>query len=239
MATNVLILCAGAAHTERVSGYPFFLTEVAGVTLLEKIVNNASSISNSKFFFTFLASDINRYHLDRVARHLAADASIVRVPASTGGAACTALLAACQISHDDSLLIISANELVDMDYGVLVHDFESRGLDAGTVTFRSLHPRYSYVRIGNDGLVKEAAQQNPISRDATAGIFWFARCGDFVSGAKNLIRKNASVGGVFYIAPVLNELILNQASIGVVQVQSDVYHPLKDERQIQQFELGG
>lgn len=48
----------------------------------------------------------------------------------------------------------------------------------------------------------EAAAQRPISREATAGVYWFRRGGDFLDGAMAMIRKDAAVDGRFYVCPV-------------------------------------
>ena len=105
-----------------------------------------------------------------------------------------------------------------------------RSLDAGTVVFNSVHPRYSYVRMDPQGFVLEAAEKNPISSDAMAGIHWFARGCDFVRAAKQTIRKDASVDGIYFVSPTLNELVLEQALIGVRRIESRHYHPLKNRR---------
>jgi hypothetical protein len=131
---------------------------------------------------------------------------------------------------------MSANELVDIDMEELINSFRTRHLDAGTVTFPSIHPRYSYVRLGNDGFVKEAAEKNPISNHATAGLYWYARGKDFVAAVKDMIRKDAHVDDIFYICPAFNEMVLNQAKIGIQAIDPKKYHPLKTERQLQYFE---
>ena len=52
------------------------------------------------------------------------------------------------------------------------------------------------------------AEKQPISRNATAGLYYFRRGVDFVRGAERMLFKNASFSGEFYVAPVYNELIL-------------------------------
>ena len=81
---------------------------------------------------------------------------------ATRGAACTVLLATDLIDSDADLLIVGLNEYVETDLMAVVQTFRERGLDAGTLVFESVHPRYSYVRLGEDGLVLEAAQGRPI-----------------------------------------------------------------------------
>jgi hypothetical protein len=240
MKTNILILAAGPSeYTTQDGGYPLCLTEVDGSPLLERIVANTRGLENTKFVYALLDEYVERFHLGHVAQLITPDAKVVRVPGNTQGSACTALLAAAGLEHSDAeLLIISANELVDVDLAEVLKKFREEELDGGTITFRSVHPRYSYVRFNSQGLVTEASQQIPISQTATAGIFWFRSTADFVAAAKNLIRKNAAVAGKFFIAPSFNELVLLQKRVGVFPIENSCYHPMKSERQMQQFSKG-
>lgn len=239
MSTAILILAAQQrAADSAADGYPLCLTEVDGASLIERIIENTRAIADSKYLFALLDKEVKRFHLDKAVSLLARNSKIVCIPDRTGGSACTALLAACQINSDDSLLIISANELVECDLSQVVSQFEGSNFDAGTLIFHSIHPRYSYVRLSQDDMVIEAAQQNPISSHATAGIFWFKRTSQFIDAAKATIRKGSTTSGSFYLAPTFNELILSQKRIGVFKIGNEKYHPLKNSRQIERFESG-
>lgn len=237
---NILILAAGRVEADVSSNaiYPACLTELDGVSVLEKIISHVQSIEGAKFTFALHAGDVTSYHLDSIANLLVPNACISIIPENTMGSACTALLAACELDMNIPLLILSANEIVDHDLGLVVAEFKSNNLDAGTIVFRSVHPRYSYVKVDQSGMVTEASQQNPISKIATTGVFWYAKTSDFISTAKNLIRKNAATNGKFYLAPVFNELILKNKKVGVYEVNKDKYTPLKNASQIQQYESG-
>lgn len=239
MKTNVLILAAGHTDIEaHDGGYPLCLTELEGVSLIERIVANTHNIKNAQFTFALREADVERFHLDKVMQLLVPGAQVVRIANGTRGSACTALLAACQFNPDHEVLVVSANELVDLDLAEVVAQFRENKLSAGAMTFQSVHPRYSYVKLNDAGLVTEAAQQNPISHHATAGVFWFARAGEFIEAIKAMIRKDASVKGSFYIAPAFNEIILKQGRVGVQKLGPKRYRPLKTERQVYQFEQG-
>lgn len=236
---NILVLAAGHIGFEAENGgYPLCLSEMDGISLCERIIVNTANIENARYTFALREEDVERFHLDKVINHLAPGAQIVRVTNGTRGSACTALLAASQFDPNEEVLVVSANELVDTDLSVAVNSFRFRELDAGTLAFNSVHPRYSYVRLNDDGLVTEAAQQDPISRNATAGVFWFASTGAFVEAIKNLIRKDQGMSGNFYIAPAFNEIILRQGKIGVEKLDAKQYIPLKTERQLYHFEQG-
>ena len=237
--TNVLILAAGRVQSDsNADTYPACLVELGGVSVLEKIIANLKDISNANFTFALHSQDISGFHLDNIANLLVPGARIAVVPENTMGSACTALMAACELDLDQPLLIVSANEFVDQRFEMILNEFTTRNLDAGTFVFRSIHPRYSYVRLNESGLVTEAAQQNPISQIATAGVFWFKKTGDFIEAAKSAIRKNASTNNRFYLAPVFNELILMHKRIGVHEIDKANYIPLKTGLQIQQYEQG-
>lgn len=234
---NILVLAAGnVPRSQEANDYPLCLTEIGGLTVLEQIVNHTKVIEGARFMFVFLDSEAQRYHLEKITRMLVPDSHCFLVPERTQGSACTALLAACQCDENAELLIISANELVEMDLSSVVHSFRTRDLDGGTLIFRSVHPRYSYVALGEDGLVVETAQREPISAHATVGVFWFARTADFVEAAKNLIRKDAHVDGSYFVAPTFNELVLWQKKVGVTALELEKYIPLKTERQIHHYE---
>ena len=235
---NVLILGAGQSESNSDDGnYPLCLAEIKGVPLIQRLVNACLRIGTIHLIVAFRRSDIEKFHLHNVIEILAPTARVVSANNDTRGAACTALLATGYIDNADELLIINGNEFIEIDYSTIVTDFRRRMLDAGTVTFPSIHPRYSYVRLSDDDMVIEAAEKRPISRHATAGFYWFARGADFVRAAQTMIYKDASVNGNFYICPVLNELVLEQARIGRFLIDINQYCPLKTARQILQEDI--
>jgi hypothetical protein len=237
MKTNILVLAAGhTGFSTGDNGYPLCLTEADGVALLERIVANAASVRNARFTFALRDEDVQRHHLNHIVELLAPGARVVRIADGTRGSACSALLAAAHFDANEEVLVVSANEWVDMDFGEILSAFRDADVDGGTLVFNSIHPRYSYVRLDQEGLVCEAAQQKPITRHATAGLFYFAKAAAMVDAIKDMIRKDASVNGTFYVCPAFNELILKQRRIGTLPLDIKRYHPLKSERQMQQFE---
>ncbi|MEI6335432.1 MAG: glycosyltransferase family 2 protein [Methylococcaceae bacterium] len=233
---NILVLAAGQGPSPQIDGYPLCLAEFDSVPLIQRVIDSCRPLRPNQLIFAFRGEEITTYHLDYVVTLLWPDSMTLTVQDKTQGAACTALLATGVIESDDELLIVNGNELLDTDFLTILEDFRRRKLDAGVAVFHSIHPRYSYVRIDEDGLVIEAAEKKPISTNATVGFYWFAQGRDFVHAAKNMIRKDARVNGSFYICPTFNELVLEQRRIGIHQIDSKAYHPLKSGRQIDQFE---
>jgi hypothetical protein len=234
MTMRVLILGGGGTPTSA-DAVPVWLAENGGEILIERFVRICAPL-NAKMIFAVRAPDIKRFRIDSVIALAAPGSAVVPIAGETQGAACTALMCVPQIDPADELLILNANEFLDIDYAAAVEGFRRRGLDAGVVTFPSIHPRYSYMLLGDDDLIVEAAEKHPISRHATAGFYWFRRGADFIAGAQDMIRKDAQVDGRFFISLVFNELVLQQRRMGILEVESRHYHPLKSTRQVSVYE---
>ena len=231
---------AGDGGAFEVAGhrYPKNLVEIDGEPLVQRVVESLAPVIGAadRAIFLVRADEDARHHTGEVIRLLAPDAEVVRVPALETGAACTALHAVAHIDRDGPLLIFNGDQVLEADLAGIVAGFEASGLDGGTVTFDAVHPRWSYVRCGEDGLVREAAEKRPISRQATAGTYWYRRGGDFLDGAMSMIRKDASVDGAFYVCPVFNELILRGRRIGTHHVARERYFSLASLHGVDQYE---
>lgn len=230
---NILILAAGERATEEGERvYPIWLGEVEGELVIERHIKALSSLGEPRFVFAFQEVDIDAYYLYDIVRQMAPLTVVVPVKRSTAGAACTALLCSDEVDMDDELIVASATDLIDVDYLQLVKEFRGRRADAGVLTFPSLHPRYSYVRVEAEGWVTECAEKRPISRSANAGFYWFAKAADFFDSLQRMIIKDAHVQGKFYICPALNEMILRQKKVLAIPLNAEQYHPLKSDDQL-------
>ncbi len=233
---NILILAAGAPPIDGAPPYPTWLAEVEGELILERQVRTLMALDPMLIVFVFRREDIASYYLVDIVGQLAPNATVVEVGRQTAGAACTALLASGSIDMDDELIIASATDQIDADYGAIVQSFREKRADAGVLTFPSLHPRYSYVRVDGGNVVLESSEKRPISRMASTGLYWFAQASSFFEAAKEMILKDAHVQGQFYICPALNEMILKQKKILAHMLSVDQYHPLKTDKQVGSFE---
>jgi dTDP-glucose pyrophosphorylase len=84
--------------------------------------------------------------------------------------------------------------------------------------------------------VIEAAEKRPISRYATAGVYYFRQGKAFVQAAMEMIKKDAHTNGIFYVCPTFNELILEQAKIGVYKISRDSYFSIATPEGVQVYE---
>ncbi len=236
---NVILPLAGGSAFFEEAGYQFPkpLIEVTGKPMIELIINNLLQIRRDLcFIFILRKEDCIRYHLDYTLNLLTNGQCImIRIDKETKGAICSCLLAVEQINNSDPLIICNSDQLFEDNPECFIMDFEKQQADAGIVFFESVHPRWSFIRLQGDQIV-EAAEKKPISRYAIAGFYYF-RCGQFfVEAAMESIRKDAHVNNIFYTAPVLNELVLNNYNLVGIPVAAEQYHTFYSPQRIEEYE---
>ena len=114
---SILVLAASkSAQSSTTDTFPLCLTEFSGKSVLELTVEKVRQIENSEVMFTFLESDSKAFYLENISKLLVPNSRCTKISEETKGSGCTALLAACQIDPKRELLIVSANEIVNVDF---------------------------------------------------------------------------------------------------------------------------
>lgn len=235
---NILVLLAGDSKPFEDQGYlyPKYLIEIAGKPLVQHVIEHLAMSDKPKYIFIIRKDEVERFHFDNVLKLLVPDCEIFIAEGTTKGAACTALLAIESIDNDIPLLIANGDVVVEFNLAEAIKDFQDKHLDGGLVTFDSVHPRWSFVRLDDNGIVVEAAEKRPISRHATAGLYFFRKGRQFVEAAMDMIRKDAQVNEAFYVCPAYNELILRQSKIGIFGITRNAYFSLATPQGIKIYE---
>jgi dTDP-glucose pyrophosphorylase len=219
---NALLLMAGPNDQFANAGYsyPKNLIEIEGLPLVQHVLEGVSSLSKAGWKFTIVVrkDEQEKSHTASVIQLLVPDAKVLAIPKQTGGAACSALIALDQINNEEPLVICNGDQILDIDLAKVMKEFIDKKFDAGTIGFHAVHPRWSYVRCNDEGLVVEAAEKRPISNFATAGVYFYRQGKLFVEAAMEMIRKDANVGGQFYVCPTFNEMVLRHARIGTNEI---------------------
>lgn len=235
---NILIPLAGKNQFFPEAEYPFPkpLIEFNGKTMIEHIIDNFVTIEKEKqFIFIVNSEDCKKYHLDNVLNILTNHTcKIIKLDNETKGAACSAMMAVEYIDNDTPLIISNADQLFDICLDEVISNFEKS--DAGVITFESIHPRWSYVRLDSENKVTETAEKRPISKSAIAGFYYFKNGKDFISSSSKMIKKDASVNGLYYVSPVLNEMVLENKIIDIFKIENEKYHTFYTPQKIKEYE---
>lgn len=232
---KVIIPIVGNDALENNTDYMLSLYEIERKTIFQYCYDFLKPIKDAEFIVVLRKSDVRKYHFDQIVKLLIPDAKIVIAEGDTKGSVCTCLLAIDYIEDDEPLVISSSNQLFLANANDVVNEFIEKDYDGGIVTFEDIHPKFSFVKLDNKGLVIEAAEKRPISKHATAGFYYFKKGSDFIESAISMLAKDASVNGLFYLCPVYNEMILKQKKIGVYPIERQEYFLLKTESGIEAY----
>lgn len=238
---NILIPLGGKSTFFDIEEYPFPkpFVEINGKLMIELLIDSFASISEDhKFIFIVQQDDCRKFHLDNTLQLITNNkCEIVVLNNLTKGAACSALMAIDHIDTEDKLIVSNGDQVIDGDMNQILGFFEDKKSDAGVVCFESVHPKWSYVRLDeNDGIV-ETAEKRPISKNAIAGFYFFRHGADFVKSAMKSIEKDSSIDGLYYVAPTLNEMVLDNKRLDLYKIDNSRYHSFYSPQKIKEYEM--
>ncbi len=217
---NIVIPMAGRGSRFAKAGYelPKPLISVQGHPMIRLVTNNLRPHQPHRFIYLCLQEHIEKYAVDRLLKSWEPGCEVVVVDQVTEGAACTVLLAKRLIDNSDGLMIANSDQWVDTDINAYLDSMNSLNLDGLIMTMWADDPKWSFVRMNEQGYVTEVVEKKVISNEATVGIYNFKRGGDFVAAAEEMVEKGARVNGEFYVAPAYNELILQGQAVGYFNI---------------------
>lgn len=216
---NVLIPMAGAGSRFQKAGYTFPkpLIEVKGKPMIQVVVENLNIDAN--FIYVVQKEHREMYNLNTLLNLITPGCKIVEVDSMTEGAACTALLAKEYINSENPLFFANSDQFVEWDSNEFMYKMNENNADGGIVTFKATHPKWSFAKIDENGLVTEVAEKNPISDIATVGYYYWKKGSDFVKYAEDMIDKNIRVNNEFYVCPVFNQAIIDNKQIRTFDIK--------------------
>lgn len=216
---NVLIPMAGAGSRFEQAGYTFPkpLIDVKGRPMIQVVTDNLNIKAN--YIYVVQKEHREKYNLDTLLDLITPGCKIVEVDGVTEGAACTALLAKKHIDNDNPLFFANSDQFVEWDSNEFMYKMNETEADGGIVTFKATHPKWSFAKIDEQGLVTEVAEKNPISDLATVGFYYWKNGSDFVKYAEEMIEKDIRVNNEFYVCPVFNQAIQDGKQIRTFDIK--------------------
>jgi HAD superfamily hydrolase (TIGR01509 family) len=215
---NVLIPMAGAGSRFEKAGYTFPkpLIDVEGDPMIKIVTENLNIKAN--YIYIVQKSHREKYNLDTLLGMVSPGCKIVEIEGITEGAASTTLLAKEYIDNDNPLVMANSDQFIEWDSNEFMYKMSETDCDGGIVTFKSTHPKWSFAKVNESGLVTEVAEKNPISDIATVGVYYWKKGSDYVRYAEQMIEKNLRVNNEFYVCPVFNEAIQDNKEIRTFEI---------------------
>lgn len=216
---NVLIPMAGAGSRFQQAGYTFPkpLIDVNGKPMIQVVVDNLNI--NANFIYVVQKEHKIKYNLESLLKLITPNCDIVEIDGITEGAACTTLLAKEFINNNEPLLMANSDQFIEWDSNEFMYKMIEQRVDGGIITFKSIHPKWSFAKVDEYGYVKEVAEKNPISDNATVGVYYWAKGSDYVKYAEQMIKKNIRTNNEFYVCPVFNEAVEDGKRIKTFEIE--------------------
>lgn len=220
---NVVVPMAAPKESSRATGgLPLYLHSFHGTTLLEYTIALVRRLTSERDRVAFVmdGGDCSEFRMRQMVEISLSGASVVATPGPTQGALCSVLLTIDHLERDAPLLIIGANAIHRGLPTSLADAIGDDRTDAATWVFRSVNPRLSFVRMTDGGQILEVSEKDPISDIATSGVFLFRRTVDFLDAAFWVIRNEWHTKGDYFVAPVLNALMIRGGTVRAVPMMS-------------------
>lgn len=233
---NIIILMAGESSDfeEKGLSYPKYLLEIQNKPIIQRIVESLEHVGD-KITCIIRKEDQEKFFLGDTLKILCPGCNIIQVNGPTKGAVCTALFAVEMINNSEELLILNGDQLIKSSILDALDDFKKRNLDAGIVTFKAVHPKFSSVALDENGFVIQTSEKRPISDMASSGISYYKKGSDFVKAAFALIEKDVNTQGLYYISSTFNELILDQKKVGIFEILKKDYISFSNYQMYESF----
>ena len=230
---KVILLAAGHESLT----IPRNLDQINGISIIEYSLESLKDVldpEGSNLIVCLSEFEADNHFTDKLVKLNYAKATVVKVKNPTGGALCTALLASHLIGSQDALF---ANGDQWFNANLKKHLDAVRGdasISACTFTFNSTHPRWSYIVRDQNEDVIQVAEKNPLSMEATAGLYYFKSYEVFRAAAEKSLLKRKPINGRFFLAPALNEVILEGKKVTAFRLDGD-YRSLSKGEDIMEF----
>jgi NDP-sugar pyrophosphorylase family protein len=235
---KIILPLAGSSDLFQKAGFPYPkpLIEINGKPMIEWVIESTRSLDiPSQIIFIIKEGDSNVYHLDNTLKLLDPNCEIVKLKNETKGGLCSVLMAIDVIDDGDNVLVLNSDQIIDVKLS-LFHDFwKQKKSDVGIVTFKSVHPRWSFA-LTEEGAIIQTAEKNPISNQAIAGYYYFNSAKQFFDCAFQTIINDVQKDGMFYISPVINEFVLRNKKVHYYPIANEQYHSFYSPKLVTEFE---
>lgn len=198
---------------------PKNLIEVDGKSVLSHSIDSYSK-NSYKTTLVIKSSESNTWNTAKMIKQDFPFVKIKEIENSTSGALCTALLTVDNLDDEIPLVITSGDTSISGGIDQYVDQFIDSGAAAGTIVFKNSHPRWSYARVRDEGLILEMAEKSPISKFASTGVFMFKDSNSFINSATWVLKNNIKFQNEFYLSATLNFFILQNKAVTAIALKN-------------------
>lgn len=162
--------------------------------------------------FVVLQEHVNEFKIDEEIKEYFPDAKIIIIPKLLNGAVLTCLEGVKNIT-DNSPIIFN-----DCDHAFLASKFyqfcdnaKFDEYDGALLTFLSDDPKYSFLKLDQEGNVCETVEKKAVSNHAICGAYYFKNKNIFIDNANDYLKTCKYTE--YFVSGVYNNMIKNKLII--------------------------
>jgi dTDP-glucose pyrophosphorylase len=200
---QLIIPMAGLGSRFTKAGYttPKPLLQIHGQEMFKVVLSNMHTRSLSRIVLVTPTSFGMAKKQRELTASLGIEVNILEVDYTTDGPAST--IALCEEFLDPASPLVTANsdQYLNFEADSYYSKVES-GSNVGVIlTMQDSDPKWSYVRMSDDGGVVDIKEKTVISTFATVGVYGFQRAEDAFEAIREMKRQDDKTNGEFYLAP--------------------------------------
>jgi NDP-sugar pyrophosphorylase family protein len=225
---QIIIPLAGKAARFQEKGHTFPkpLFEIGNCSMIELVLGNLAPPPPVQYTFICRKEHLSQFYLGDMLQLLAPGSRVISLENETAGALCSVLLAVDQLQLDEEIMVANGDQFITTSLDPFYAACRQPGIDGCILTFTATHPRWSFAKTDPQGNVVAVAEKRPISKQATAGLYYFRRARDLIEASERMILKGLTTSGQFFVCPVYNEMILAGKKIRTHHLPEGTMHSL-------------
>lgn len=164
-----------------INGKPFFYWATQSI---------AKFIDLQDIVFVVLKEHVENYEIDKKIKEYYSNAIIHVIPEVLNGAVLTCMEGMKEIKDDYPVLFNDCDHIFRCSaFEEFVNSDQLEGVDGALLTFLSDSPKYSFLRLNEEGNVTETVEKEVISDQAICGCYYFANKEVFIQTSERYLKQ--------------------------------------------------
>lgn len=239
MTFQLLVPMAGLGNRFVTAGYRTLkpMLPVHGMPLIELVLRNLGAKQASKVIVVIKKEDNLFEAVMKISEKIGINIEIFQLDKLSDGPADTCHAARGSLDMGQPLVIANSDQYLDAPITEYFKELEENKFSGMILAMEDSDPKWSFVRIDNEGSALEVREKKVISNLATCGVYGFARAQDFIMGYELMREAGDRTNGEFYVAPIYNYLISYDFKVSVINLgpTSKVMHGLGTPHDYEMF----
>jgi dTDP-glucose pyrophosphorylase len=206
---QLILPMAGSGSRFKKSGYKDtkLLIPIHGIPMFKVVLGNLITEKVQKVVIITQLKLNLKSEIDKLKKFGGIEFEIIEIDYVTEGPASSVKLAKPFIDLDLPVVIANSDQYLKINMNNFYHNLID-SIDSGLIlTMRDTDPKWSFVRLNDNGYVSEVREKEVISNIATVGIYGFKKGNFLFESIDRMIKDKNKVNNEYYVAPLFNYLV--------------------------------